>query len=333
MMAAKLRFVGHSGELWQPKLAPARSMFIPDANLVLTLLNNLSTLQALPKAYRHFLQASRVLVRLQWHDRAHFIPVSPSLAVLELSKQDEQLDFQKYLKYYQDLMLRVYQIDNVDSRWIENCYVLACNLMKGELHSIQQTVRAALQYMPSTVGSNDDIVRAVDRYCGWLEDNFHLLTSLGGPSLFVPVLAFAGSQEARWILKVDKLPRSTLEDVSRNVAWDFMYFIYREIAYLGNQYKNDIFCTADDALAQLLLMKIHKGPRFSLARLKSHMDIPTGGHLYPLPCARIEGSSKLSQAIEERLNALWQRCSSHPDVVRMGFEAADLGRALDSVKS
>lgn len=318
-VAPNLRFVGHTGEISQPKNAAARTMFIPDANLVLTLLNNLPRLESLPKAYREYVLTTRVRVRLHWHDRAKFIPVNATIAALELSKQDEEPNYAKYLTYYQELLLRMYQIDNVDPRWIAECYHLVSNIMNNEFRGVQRTVTKALEIMPVAEATNDSITRSVNDFCDWIEGDIESLTSFGGPQLFVPILAFAGSAEARRILKVDQVSRSSLEKVSRNVAWDFMYFSFREIAYVGNQYKNDIFCTGDDALAQLLLMKIHRGPRFSLSHLRAAIDIPTGGNFYPLPCPRIESSPKLALAIEARVQSMWLKIGAYPHVVSMGL--------------
>ncbi|MGL5004468.1 MAG: hypothetical protein ACRDAM_16125, partial [Casimicrobium sp.] len=138
-------------------------------------------------------------------------------------------------------------------------------------------------------------------------------------SLFVPILAFCGAPQARTILKVDQLQNKPVAQVARNVAWDFRYFAYREISYARNKYSNDVICTADHALAELLLMKMHHGPRLAPELHDKLTDIPSFGEFFAFHCPRIQGSPKLATAIESRVTEMWRICNRHPELVRVGF--------------
>ncbi len=316
----RLRLAGHFGEIFQPKNAPPRSMFIPDANVVLTLLRHANTPAALPKPYRDLLLTTRFRVRRYWHEREREILVNPTIASLELSKQDRARDYEKFLSYQRDFYRRIYLIDNVDPSWIEGCYDSAIRLMDSTFRGMEQTVSAALQRMPAETADESTVLKAVDEFCGWLEQNVDSLATVGGPSLFVPVLAMAGSGEARRILKVTRISRDGIEDIARNVAWDFMYFAHREISYFARRYDNDIFCTADDALATLLLMKTNLGPRFAPASFDVMTDVPAFGDFRPFPCARLDANPQLSHAIEHRVSAMWHKVGQFPDTLRVGFD-------------
>jgi hypothetical protein len=201
-MIANLRFVGHNGEISQPKSAVARTMFILDANVMLALLQNASKSHVLPKRYKDLLLTTRARNRCQWHVRARKIPINPFFAALELSKQIETRDYSSFLDYFQTFLRKVYQIDNIDPQWIKACYLDACRLMDSTFQGIEGTIGQALKYMPEIGTSNEVILHAVDSLCDWMEANTDSLTMIGGPSLFVSVSAFAGRKSTtRWCAK------------------------------------------------------------------------------------------------------------------------------------
>ncbi|TAG69322.1 MAG: hypothetical protein EAZ24_14540, partial [Burkholderiales bacterium] len=204
--------------------------------------------------------------------------------------------------------------------WKKSCYDAAYKLVEHQFDSTARTVKAAFDFMPEKVTNNQIVIDATDKFCSWIEASWSSsLSVLGGPALFLPIQAFAGSAEARRILKVEKLHRAAPMEVANNVAWDFMYFAHREISYLSDQYRNDVFCTADESLADLLKMKLHTGPRFSTEVLKAGFDLPTSGHFYPLPSGRIDDSGKLAKALEERITRMWTLCSTDPNAVSHGL--------------
>ncbi|MGL5001866.1 MAG: hypothetical protein ACRDAM_02890, partial [Casimicrobium sp.] len=190
--SSNLRLIGHFGEIGSVKKTLPGAMFLLDANLLLTLLQCASKPSETPPRYREFLLTIRARVRLQWHERERFIPVNAVLAALELSKQDTERDYNRYLQYFQSAMLFLFQIDNVDPRWIEGSYLSSCRLMDSSFLSTERTVGSALMLMPATSTSNDAILESVDTFCRWIETSFDSLAFVGGPSLFVPILAFCG---------------------------------------------------------------------------------------------------------------------------------------------
>jgi hypothetical protein len=64
-----LRFIDHGGEGYQLKNAVGKVIFIPDANLVLSLRSQHRNRHDLPQSYRGYLAATRTLTQKHWHQR------------------------------------------------------------------------------------------------------------------------------------------------------------------------------------------------------------------------------------------------------------------------
>lgn len=316
-----LRFVGHGGEITKLKSAAQRAMFIPDANLVLSLLQHGSNYAALPDAYRSYLITTRSRVRRHWHDRVKWIPVNPTYAAMELSSQDLMPDRAKFDSYFAQFLSSVYQIDNVDPRWIGDCFYYAQRLSGSFLPSFKSIFAKALELMPAGGSRANDtqVEDAVNAMCDWLEARADDLAVIGGLPLYVTIYAFAGSPQARRLLKVERSQSRGIDSTARNVAWDFMYCLHREFSYLRHQYDDDIFCTGDEALAELLSSKINRGPRYSRGVAERLDSFESFGDLSTFPLRRLDGQTRLTKRLEERVLTLLVRASMSKGTIPVGF--------------
>lgn len=295
-------------------------MFTPDANLVLGLLQHGSNYAALPDAYRSYLITTRSRVRRHWHDRVKWIPVNPTYAAMELSSQDLLPDREKFDSYFVQFLSNVYQIDNVDPRWIGDCFYYAQKLSESFLPSFKSIFAKALELIPAGGGRANDaqVEGAVNAMCDWLEARADDLAVIGGLPLYVTIYAFAGSPQARRLLKVERSQSRGIDSTARNVAWDFMYFLHREFSYLRHQY-DDIFCTADEALAELLSSKINRGPRYPRGIAEKLDSFESFGDLSTFPLRRLDGQTRLTKRIEGRVLSMLARAGMSQDAIPVGF--------------
>lgn len=296
-------------------------MFIPDANVVLSLLRHGSNYAALPDAYRSYLITTRTRVRRYWHEREKWIPVNPTYAAMELSSQDLLPDREKFDSYFAQFLSSVYQIDDVDPRWVGDCFYYAQKLSGSFLPSFKSTFAKALELMPAGGGRADDVQveGAVNAMCDWLEAQADDLAVIGGLPLYVIIYAFAGSPQARRLLKVERSQSRGIDGTARNVAWDFMYCVHREFSYLRHQYDDDIFCTADEALAELLGSKINRGPRYPRGIAERLDGFESFGDLSTFPLRRLDAPTRLTKRLEERVLTLLARASMSPGAIPVGF--------------
>ena len=314
-----LRFIGHSGERYQPKNAAGKVMFIPDANLVLSLRSHHHNYRHLPPSYRDYLAATRTLTQKYWHQREQWIPINPSLAALELSKQDMVRSEAAFAVYFGDFLSDVYGIHNVDPRWITGCFDATIPLLDSFFVSLENTVIKLLQLMPTTSLNNQELASVVNALCDWLEDNADTLQVAGGELLCLGIYAFAGSPQARRLLKTEQANTKGIEAIARNVAWDQMYLIHRQMSYLYRKYDDDIICTADDALADLLAARIHRGPRYAPIDAANLTQYDAYGQFTPFSLPRLEGDTRFLKKLIQRLNRFFSTATRTFDVVPTDF--------------
>jgi hypothetical protein len=294
-------------------------MFIVDANCLLNLLRHGAEYRRLPSSYRAFLLASRVRVRTCWHERHRYIPINPTFAAMELSTRDGQVDAARFHRYFSDFLARLYGINDVDPRWVDDCFALARNLVASFMPSLIAIVQEASRLMPPAEADERCMEVAAMELCDWLETQAESLAVVGGIPLYVAIYAIAGSPEARRILKVSKRDEPS---AAQNVAWDFLYAVFRDLSYLHYQNQDDIFCTADDALAELLLAKIPVGPRYDPAMSSHTVAFESFGSLTPFPLRRLNEATRLSKCLDKRVYALLERVRLAPDVVAVGYPNA-----------
>lgn len=304
-----LRFIGHRGERFQPKNAVGKVMFIPDANLVLGLRSHHHNHRQLPPSYRDYLAATQRSTQKYWHRRQQWIPVNPTFAALELSKQDRARNEAAFSSYFADFLNDVYGINNVDPRWITSCFDTTLPLLDSFFTSLESTVIKLLQLMPSTSPNNQELESLVNALCDWLENNADTLQVTGGELLYLGVYAFAGSPQARRLLKTDQATTKGIDTVARNVAWDHMYLIHREFSYRYQKYDDDIICTADDALADLIAARINRGPRYAPGNAGYLTHYQSYGEFTPFSLPRLRGDTRFLRSLTQRLNRFFENAA------------------------
>jgi hypothetical protein len=311
----KLRFIGHGGERYQPKNASGKVMFIPDANLVLSLRSQHCNGRELPPSYRDYLAATRKLTQKYWHQREQWIPVNPTFAALELSKQDRVRNEATFISCFSGFLSDIYRINNVDPRWIVSCFEATVPLLDSFFVSLENTVTKLLQLMPTSSPNNQELETLVNALCDWLEDNADALQVTGGELLYLGVYAFAGSPQARRLLKTDQATTKGIDVIARNVAWDHMYLIHRELSYRYQKYDDDIICTADDALADLIAARTNRGLRHAPSDAENLIHYQAYGEFTPFLLPRLEGDTRFLRKLMQRLNRFFVIAARTFDVV------------------
>lgn len=264
-------------------------MFIPDANLVLNLLKASSTIQALPNSYQDYLRITKNKTYKSWHSRGKWIPVNPFLAIMELSKQDEKKDFDKYRAYFKDFFFKVYRIKDLDPKWIYLTYEAAFKAQFGFHSSIQNTVEIIYECISLNDRPTDsEIISGYEKFIKWVWSNKDNLAVIGGLLSYVAVYAIAGNPEAQQLLKVRQARKKESSKIANNVAWDFLYWISLDFDYHSNKYKNTIICTGDKSLSNLLGGIERTGPRTSTAHLLASTNIEADANVTPYKFKRLE---------------------------------------------
>jgi hypothetical protein len=260
-----------------------------------------------------------MLTQKYWHQREKWIPINPSFAALELSKQDVVRSEAAFTVYFGDFLSDVYGVNNVDPRWITGCFDATIPLLDSFFVSLENTVTKLLQLMPTTSTNNKELGLVVNAFCDWLEDNADTLAVAGGELLYLGVYAFAGSPQARRLLKTEQANTKGIEAVARNVAWDHMYLIQRQFSYLYRQYEDNIICTADDALADLLAARTNHGPRYAPNDAVNLTQYDAYGQFTPFSLPRLEGDTRFLRNLMQRLNRFFETAARKFDVAPADF--------------
>lgn len=305
---AQLYFVGHTGSLKRLVNQKGKLSFVPDSNLVLNLLQKSNEYKSLPLEYQEFLRVTRAQMRAR-----QAAPVNPVLAILELSKQDEVPDFQAYFQKFSEFFETVYPGTSFAPQWVLDVYVAAQRVVMGQLPTFTSLVQKTLELMPAGDTATDkQVISAVDSLFEWLFENRESCAVIGGMPLYVSIWGLAGSPEARRILKVSSARKGDTPSVAKNVGWDYMYWMFKEMEYQTHRHDNTIFCTGDKALALLLGSKIDQGPRIPLAISGAFGAIPAYGNFTPFKFKKLEGTS-LSEKLEEKLGSFLRGVADHAD--------------------
>lgn len=316
----ELRFVGHRGEITNLRRLPAKTMFVADSNLVLRLASKNEGFEGLPKSYRSFLLATRQRAHSGWKIREKFIPIDPTFAIMELTKQNIKPDFAAYLDYFNNFFKSVYLLDGYDPLWVRSTYEPAIDLIKATVPSIQETVLKTFSLIPSSgKHSNQLILDACDKFLDWVKSEQTRLVLIGGPLLLAAIYAIAGSPQAQKLLKVERSRRSDPCAVASNVAWDFMYWIHLDMNYHFKRYESTVVCTADSALIDLLVQRFNTGPRLDGKASYAVTEVPSTGTIRTPTLARIDDTT-LGQKIATRLINFWKHIDdASTDDVKFGL--------------
>jgi hypothetical protein len=296
-------------------------MYVPDANLVLTLLKTKGQAKTLPAEYQNYLAITRRHVGLQWQERKRYIPVDASLASLELSQSgDRVINRSKFDRYFYDHIQIVHGLFNVNPSWVDRFFEPMSQLVSAQLPSLAAIFEKALDLIPPGDTASDTTVEAAcDELFGWLLTKRDDLSVLGGPAMYVAVYAIAGSPDARRIMKVHDARKSGSNEVAWNVAWDFIYLHHMDGLYLSDKYEQNVFCTGDGALATLMASRVHKGPRYTPEALASLDSLEVGGDLESFKFKKLE-NTKLSKRIAEKYaKIMTEIAETTVDIVTVGF--------------
>ena len=206
----KLLFVSHAGLIDIRKEKLLNVMFELDANLVLTLLGSKSKSQNLPLSIKEFVKITKKQITKHWLKKQKYIPINPSIAILELTKQFEEVNYTKYLEYFNDFFSKVYSVEDYDEQWVYSSFNSAL-----ELKCVHESITATLEKVYGLIStpkklSNIEVINKVEELLLWICQNIDELEIIGGPILQVSIYAIAGSPEARRFIKYDKLERVDL---------------------------------------------------------------------------------------------------------------------------
>lgn len=305
-----LRFIGHTGEIRNLRRLHAKSMFVFDANAILTMLGYMRRNDQISPAYNAVLLESRARVHVHWQVREKFLPVDPVLGIMELTKQDLAIDYQAYLNYFNSFFSTLYRVENYDPRWVSMTYEAGLPVIKRTHHSVARAIHQVLQLAPRTGGlKSPQILQNIEQFLSWVLFHHEELEVMGGPLLHLAVYAIAGEPNAHRFLKLTRLEKDGIASVARNVAWDIMHWINLDFNYHYGKYQSTVVCTADQALADFLLMRRNLGPRRSSAMMTSSAFVESFGTLNLPNLSRIEGTH-LGAEITQLLLAFWQRLTA-----------------------
>ena len=293
-----LRFVGHAGELSRLPTKSGSTMFVPDSNLLLNLLRTKGSLTKLPPAYQEYLRVVRRHVGQQWHERKSFIPVNPTYAAFELSRSGTAANKPKFDEFFYGYLRDMHGIWDVDPRWGDACFDELQRHVANVLPSFAAVFEKTFALLPAADSPSDlEIEEACDALFAWVVANVDELAVIGGPAMYVATYALAGSPDARHLMKVKEARKGRAAEVSRNVAWDFVYLQHQELSYLYRKYDETILCTADAPLAALVASKIHRGPRYAPTSLLHAAAVEVDGELTPFKFRRLDPGTKLGDRL------------------------------------
>lgn len=308
-----IRFISHTGEISALARQPPNTMFVFDANTVLSFIRHADHATRLDDAHFRLLRETRRRVHIQWTQRSRRLPIEPVLALMELTRQDYEADFEAYLVKFEHFFRSVYGVANLDPAWIRLVYESVSQLLSSTHQSLLLTLQQIHVAMP-TSGSLQHrvILERIDGFLNWVTAERHNLAVIGGPLLYLAVYAIAGSPDAHRFLKLSRIAKEGSDAIARNVAWDMMHWVNLDFHYHYAKYPSTVVCTSDQALADFLLMRKNLGPRIGREGMLNARIVNSHGDLNLPKLSRLDGTS-LSDKITQRLLRFWQRLGEYPD--------------------
>jgi hypothetical protein len=312
-----LYFIGHEGVMQRLHMGQRSTMYIPDSNVVLSLLRSTSKGKELSSRHKHFLSVSKQAVNYSWHQLEKWIPVNPVLALMELTKQHLKPDFEVYLDLHNELFANVYGIDNVALQWVVESYLAALKVQIGTLPSISKTIEAVYSLCPDEDKPSDSsVITSCEKFFTWIWQEKENLSLIGGPLMYISIYAICGSPQARTFIKYSKRSSSTAE----NVAWDLLYWAMLEFDYHENRYENTVICTSDYAMAELLASRINQGPRGQVSLINGAVEyVETFGDFSPVKFKRLENTKLEREILQRFLPFLSALSIAEDDCIKYGF--------------
>lgn len=310
-----LYFVGHEGQMQTLNAGHTNTMYILDSNLVLSLIqaNQKSELSG---KHKHFLSISKQAIISSWHQKKQWIPINPIMALMELTKQNVISSYDSYIKLHTELFEDVYKIQDVAPEWVADTYFSALNIYTSTYPSIVRIIEAVYYFCPPDDKPLDsDVIKSCEMFFDWILANRNNLTFIGGPLMYIATYAFCGSPQARSFIKFYKRSEKT----SKNVAYDFMYWIVQEISYHKDQYENTIVCTSDQALAELLASRVNRGPRGQIDSSNTTDVFEVYGDFSPIKFKRLENTKLENEILKKFLPLLTALGSTDKNTMKFRF--------------
>ena len=311
-----LYFVGHKGLMQALDVCNTNTMYIPDSNLVLALMQHKHSEIKLSGRHKHFLSTSKQAVIHSWHQNKEWIPVNPILSLMELSRQHIKPNFESYIKLYKEFFEDIYRIQDVAPEWIASTYVTAFKAHVSIHPSISRTIEAIYSFCPPEDKPTDlAATEGCERFFEWIWRERSYLTLIGGPLIYLAVYAICGSPQARAFIKYSK--RS--QEMASNVAWDLLYWVMLEMDYHLGKYDNSVVCTSDGALADLLSSRVNRGPRGEASRLDKADYIESYGDFSPVKLKRLENTKLENKILRLLFQLLVSLKSTEENSIKFGF--------------
>ncbi len=291
-----LYFVGHRGLIQRLDAGQRHTMYVPDANLVLSLLRARSKGETLSGRHKHFLSVTKQAINHSWHQQKRWIPVNPVLALMELTQQHRRPNFRTYFELHQELFSKVFCIRNVAPEWVAETFLSALKAQISTLPSIARTIETVYELCSDEEKPSDsDVIESCEKLFEWMWLERERLALIGGPLIYLSIYAFAGSPQARAFIKYAKRSPTT----ASNVAWDMLYWIMLELDYHQPRYENTVVCTSDRALGEFLGSRTNQGPRGQVDPRGQPQYVEAYGDFSPAKLKRLE-NTKLEQDIFDR---------------------------------
>lgn len=288
-----LYFVGHKGKMQALDAGNANTMYIPDSNLVLALVQSTHKEKKLSGKHKHFLSVSKQAVVRSWHQKRQWIPINPVLGLMELTRQNVMPNYESYIKLYKEFFEEIYGVQDVAPEWVASTYLAALKAHVSTHPSISKTIEALYSFCPSDdKPTNSAAIEGCEKFFNWIWEERYYLTLIGGPLMYLAVYALCGSPQARAFIKYSKRSAET----AKNVAWDLMYWVMLEIDYHQGKYENTVVCTSDYALAELLSSRVNRGPRGQVSVSSEASAIESYGDFCPVKLKRLE-NTKLEKEV------------------------------------
>ena len=292
-----LYFVGHKGQMEALDAGNVNTMYIPDSNLVLELVQSNHKKKKLSGKHKHFRSVSKQAVVRSWHQNQQWIPINPILAIMELTKQNVTPNYESYIKLYKEFFEEIYGIKDVAPEWVASTYLAALKAHVSTHPSISRTIEAIYSFCPLEDKPTDSAAKeSCKKFFNWIWGERAHLTLMGGPLMYLAVYALCGSPQARAFIKYSKRSAET----AKNVAWDLLYWVMLETDYHQGKYENTVVCTSDYALAELLSSRVNRGPRGQVSTSGEACAIESYGDFSPVKLKRLE-NTKLEKEIFQML--------------------------------
>lgn len=297
-----IRYAGYHGEICNIRTEIGKVLFVPDSNLVLTLRKNLEPGVNLPQSYQLFLRETKRRVHQQWNSRVKnkFLCVDPSLASLELSRQDSNPNKANFFEYYFQFFQRVYGIENICEDYANIIYWQNLRIMESYLPGAIKLISEVLRLCEVGGTSNEDILERVDSLFDWIQSNESSISAISGALLYVSIYAFANSEEACRILKTKRVAKDGITSTATNVAWDFLYLVMHNSTYTYQIIEKCILCSSDKALMDLLFRIVRKGNRYRDADFSDYSEVQEECEFVPFKLSKLNSGTKLEKQINEK---------------------------------